>query len=230
MLGIQLTEPALLLGIVGIILSTLRWARAPHNGPLPLIVAWMLLPAVLVVSTRARLYDNARQMYFILPPLFLAAGFTLDQILARLPRASVRAAVIVLAVLPGLLGALLLHPYEYVHYNSLVGGTRGAYGRFEMDYWGTSFKALFEPIRAAPNAKAAVLVYGPPEVAVDYAGPKSVIYKAPQPGAARADYTAILIRAAWTEHLCEPAPVIHSVGRLGAIFAVLRSTVEGARC
>jgi hypothetical protein len=31
-----------------------------------------------------------------------------------------------------------LHPYEYVSFNSLVGGTGGAQGRFELDYWGIS--------------------------------------------------------------------------------------------
>jgi len=28
-----------------------------------------------------------------------------------------------------------LHPLEYVDMNVLVGGTRGAYGNFELDYW-----------------------------------------------------------------------------------------------
>jgi hypothetical protein len=28
-----------------------------------------------------------------------------------------------------------LHPLEYVAMNALAGGTRGAYGNFELDYW-----------------------------------------------------------------------------------------------
>ena len=33
-----------------------------------------------------------------------------------------------------------LHPYEYLYYNSLVGGLKGAYGKYETDYWGLGYK------------------------------------------------------------------------------------------
>lgn len=33
----------------------------------------------------------------------------------------------------------LLHPYEYVYFNELVGYLPGAFGKFETDYWGTSY-------------------------------------------------------------------------------------------
>ena len=32
------------------------------------------------------------------------------------------------------------HPYEYIYVNGLQGGVQGAYGKYEMDYWGSSFK------------------------------------------------------------------------------------------
>jgi hypothetical protein len=35
----------------------------------------------------------------------------------------------------------LLHPLEYVAMNSLAGGTRGAYDRFELDYWSVAATA-----------------------------------------------------------------------------------------
>ena len=33
---------------------------------------------------------------------------------------------------------IALHPNQYVSYNALAGGARGAQGRYELDYWGTS--------------------------------------------------------------------------------------------
>ena len=33
-----------------------------------------------------------------------------------------------------------LHPYEYVYYNSTVGGLKGAFHQYETDYWGESYK------------------------------------------------------------------------------------------
>lgn len=33
-----------------------------------------------------------------------------------------------------------LHPYQYVYFNSLVGGLKGAFRQYETDYWGLGFK------------------------------------------------------------------------------------------
>ena len=33
-----------------------------------------------------------------------------------------------------------LHPYEYIYFNELVGGLRGAQNLFETDYWGATYK------------------------------------------------------------------------------------------
>ena len=33
-----------------------------------------------------------------------------------------------------------LHPYEYVYFNQLIGGNRGAEERFETDYWAISYR------------------------------------------------------------------------------------------
>ncbi len=38
----------------------------------------------------------------------------------------------------------MLHPYEYVYYNSLVGGLPGASGKFETDYWQAGYKEATE--------------------------------------------------------------------------------------
>jgi hypothetical protein len=33
-----------------------------------------------------------------------------------------------------------LHPYQYVYYNQIAGGLKGANGKYETDYWGNSYK------------------------------------------------------------------------------------------
>jgi hypothetical protein len=33
-----------------------------------------------------------------------------------------------------------LHPYQYVYFNHLAGGARGADGRYMLDYWGLALK------------------------------------------------------------------------------------------
>jgi hypothetical protein len=63
-------------------------------------------------------------------------GFGWRTLLPFLRRAPVVAAVGVGAYVGSVVATLAaLHPLEYVAMNTLVGGTRGAYDRFELDYW-----------------------------------------------------------------------------------------------
>ena len=43
-------------------------------------------------------------------------------------------------ILPGLYANVKLYPYEYIYYNQLAGGIRGAYRVYELDYWTLAFK------------------------------------------------------------------------------------------
>jgi hypothetical protein len=41
-----------------------------------------------------------------------------------------------------------LHPDEYVYFNQTVGGLKGAYGRFDTDYWGNSYREAVKALTA----------------------------------------------------------------------------------
>ena len=70
------------------------------------------------------------------PCLRCMAGAGLRALLPLLRRAPIVAAVAGGAYAGGIVATLAaLHPLEYVAMNALVGGTRGAYERFELDYW-----------------------------------------------------------------------------------------------
>ena len=47
-----------------------------------------------------------------------------------------------------------LHPYQYIYYNSFVGGVHGAFHNYELDYWGTSYYEAAEYVNqvASPGA------------------------------------------------------------------------------
>jgi hypothetical protein len=56
--------------------------------------------------------------------------------LLRAARAPVVAGLVAGAYIGSIVATLAaLHPLEYVAMNALAGGTRGAYGNFELDYW-----------------------------------------------------------------------------------------------
>ena len=85
---------------------------------------------------RATMYDGIRHVLFVIPMLAVVAGLGWRALLPPLNRAPVIAAVVAGAYVGSIVATLaVLHPLEYVAMNALAGGTRGAYGNFELDYW-----------------------------------------------------------------------------------------------
>ena len=77
--------------------------------------------------------------------------------------------IILLILLPGVTTIIRTQPYEYIYYNRLVGGARGAVHRFPLDYMGASLKESFDYINQFAEPDATVLVLGSVEVAKSYA-------------------------------------------------------------
>jgi hypothetical protein len=139
LLGIQFTLPLLLLALAGMILSLFQKRLQKENGVFYSILAiWFMVPLLLVVLVRPNMYDNFRQFLFITPPLFLFAAVGFEQITSMVELVWLRAGISLALLLPGLIAAIWLHPYEYIYYNGVVGWTGNIGNRFEADYWGTS--------------------------------------------------------------------------------------------
>ena len=221
LLAIQLTEPVLTLFFVGLLVAVYGFfrKRSGQRELLALTLAWLVLPLVTFIILRPTLYDNFRQTFFIVPPIFFTAGLAFDQI--RKPAYQV--ALIALVLLPGLISSIRLHPYEYVYYNQFVGGVAAAVDRFELEYWATSYReAAQEANRIAPP-NANVWVDGPAHVFNRFARSDFHIYS-PQE-AERADHYDLVVTLArydWEKTSFAEAPIVYRVTREGAVFAVIR--------
>ena len=108
LLAIQFTEPIWPLFMIG--LFSLR----KNNMALVSTVLWFILPLFALIFTRAPLYDNTRQIFFILPPVFFVAGLGVESVLGWLNQSKVKAGIALLLILPGVVAGIRLHPYEYV--------------------------------------------------------------------------------------------------------------------
>lgn len=145
LMAIQLTLPLVILAITGACIAIYRWTNSQtEKTQLFIISAWLLLPMLYVILSGTNLYHNFRQLLFITPPLFIIAGFTLDALFKRVTKRWLQVLLIAMFLLPGLLSIVRLHPYQYVYYNQLVGGVRGAYRNYDLDYWMTSIKEATE--------------------------------------------------------------------------------------
>jgi hypothetical protein len=221
LLGIQLTETALLAILGGVAIGIIGLARKERRSRavLALALVWCILPLLGFMITRAPLYDNFRQVLFILPPLFMVAGLALEKV-RRLP---IQIAIIALAVMPGVMAGLGLHPYEYIYYNRLVGGMHGAFRRFEMDYWGTSYREAAAYLDATAPANATVWVEGPTHILQEYARPDLKIYSTYEPERAdHYDYVVALTRFDLDLASYPEAPVEHAIERQGALLTVIK--------
>jgi len=136
LLVVQLTETTWLLALVGVfsVFKKFSWDL------IALTLIWFALPAAAIILMRVNLYNNFRQVFFILPPLFLIAGLGLDWLLTFVRQPVTRFLIFFLLLLPGLYANITLYPYQYIYYNQLVGGVKGAYRVFELDYWALAFK------------------------------------------------------------------------------------------
>jgi hypothetical protein len=195
-----------------------------------LFLGWFLLPTLVIIGTGSPLYDNARQLYFLFPPLFILTGIALEKIFNFLTHPLGRAVFLIIAVLPGILVAARLHPYEYIYYNAFVGGTGSAYRKFEMDYWGISFKDITEYINSVAPENARVLVFGPEQIVEQYARPDIQVFIPEQQPTTTFDYAAFLTRENLDERRCKGTETIYSINRRGAILSVLKSIPIGIEC
>jgi len=219
--GIQLTEPVWFLFTAGLLIAVFR-ARSGDRRWLALLgltAAWFVLPLGLLVVSRAALYDNFRQVLFILPPVFIVAGVALD----RIRSTPFQLAFLGLILLPGVVASVQLHPYEYIYYNRFAGGESGAFRRFEMDYWGTSYREAAQYLNDTASANTNVWVEGPAHLLELYIRPDIKVYSTYEVERAdHYDYVVALSRYNLDRTSYPDAPITHVIERGGAILTVIK--------
>jgi len=108
-----------------------------------------LFPLGYQIVTDSTVYDAWRHFYFVYPPLAVLCALAWNKVLPEpSPGRTFPVSGILLALLLALpLGWMIKnHPHQYTYYNELVGGLKGAYGRYETDYWGNSLRNCAEAL------------------------------------------------------------------------------------
>lgn len=126
-----------------------RTLRDMRNFWQSFFMFWTIGILVLVWLFRPALYDGWRQFYFMYPAMVMTALYGLRWVF-RFPRMTRVAVVAVMAVNMVVTALFIIrnHPHQYVYFNELAGGVKGAEGRFDMDYWGVSYRRGLEHIAA----------------------------------------------------------------------------------
>ncbi len=169
LVGVQLTEPALLLIALGAVMLAWRtWKRSTKLVLVGLLGVWFVAPVFWLILRSIPIYNSIRHFFFVLPPLFVLAAVGLEAIFSLSRRVWIRGVMIVLALAPGIWGIALLHPYEYIYFNSIAGGVSGAYDRFEQDYWCISLKEAMDFVNLTAPPGSILRILGPVQSAAPY--------------------------------------------------------------
>lgn len=175
LLSIQLTEPVIALFVVGLAISVYSLVQHKNGELFGLALVWFFIPVFLMIFTQRPMYDNFRQILFLIPPVFLISGLALDIIFRFVRRKFVNSLIMILLILPGISNGLSLHPYEYIYYNSLVGGVKGAFRKYETDYWMTSFREAANFLNNTAQHDAKIVSWSGADLVGAYTRPDLIV-------------------------------------------------------
>ncbi len=191
-----------------------------------LLVFAILVPLAAFPILRPITYDGIRHFLFVLPPLAVAAALGIDGVLARLARVAHPARMAVAALLVGAFAAhaaalAAVHPYQYAWYNALAGGPGGAQGRFELDYWGASYREAARELDAYVAREGGTRDYS---VFVCAEGSSVGPFLSPRLHLSASDVAAdfyLSTTRLGCDREYDGAPIV-TVGRAGAVYAVVK--------
>ncbi len=134
-----------------------------------------------------------------------------------------QAVLIGLCLIPNLLGIVNLHPYEYIYYNCFIGSMDGAAGRFETDYWGTSYREAAEYVNQVAPANSIIWVEGPAQLFELFARKDLKIYSDHEVERAdHYDYVIATTRYNLDQISYPGAKIIHEIKRGNAVLMVIK--------
>ena len=113
-----------------------------------------LFPVIWIVYTKANVYGGWRHSMFAYPPMVATAALGFNALVERSEKMNGKVWRYAATVLPFVLligpAAFCMrnHPYEYVYFNELGGGTKKNFARYELDYYYHSMREATEWVKA----------------------------------------------------------------------------------
>jgi hypothetical protein len=240
--GVQLSE--FLLVLLGLGVVSLPWIvrdlNVPRRQSLGLILLMALVPTSYAMIRHPALYDAVRHFQFVVPLACIFAALAARHVYgvaigafhqgwSRRLIASSLITIFALSAMTQIFIMVKLHPYEYIYANRFTGGVAGAYDRYELDYWGTSFKEAAHRIQAlvaseggVPSGKIyKVAICGPWDAAMIYLPPDYEPVQANEP----AEF--FLSTTRWMCQNMRPGKEVITIDRMGVPLAVVKDLRGG---
>jgi tetratricopeptide (TPR) repeat protein len=137
----------LLIGFTGGVLLVVKMTKKFQAPLLWTIIFAALFPVLYILYGKSLLYDGMRHVMFIIPPMVVLAALFFVYVFESLSRSAFKYSfagiALVLVILPARF-SFANHTNEYVYFNELAGGIKGAYGYYETDYYMNSLKQGYQ--------------------------------------------------------------------------------------
>ena len=105
-----------------------------------LILISVFLQLLLYFFFKPNIYNGIRHYLFLIPQIILLAAIFINEIWEKHRIKIIVLTILIVNLISITVSYIQLHPYEYVYFNEIVGGLKGANNKFELDYWGASEK------------------------------------------------------------------------------------------
>lgn len=161
-LAITTPIPILLFFVVGLFISIRSFFSSHRPQTLNpklslLLLLWFFLPLTRYLLPKIAVIDGVRHFEEVLYPMAGVAAVGAVGLARKFPK--------ILISLIGLISLMSLiwnittsHPFQISYFNELIGGAKGAFGNYDLDYWGSSQKKAVEWLNANAEKNARVYI------------------------------------------------------------------------
>jgi hypothetical protein len=229
---LQFTLPTVALGFIGLLLTAfLGVMGGRREAGLWVMLAWFLAPFAAVIVFGVPVYNNFRHLLFMTPPLFIAISIVWDRVIRWAKPAWLAPAMAAALLAPGAAAIVRLHPYEYIYFNELTGGVRGAFGNYLLDSWCTAYRETMEFVNETAPPGSGIAVWGPISTAAPFFREDLVLVKIPSSPAQGELEAYAAIGCSWATidpAFFPDAPLLWTLERDGVPLAVVKLLQTGA--
>lgn len=148
----------LLLGFVLFVFLSPFIAKKIGWGNIAMLLFMAVFPILYAEYSNVNYYNGWRHYLFIMPSVITISAVAYEFLLSQKRFIAIGSALILVALIAKPTYWMIKnHPHQYVYFNELVGGLKGAYGNYETDYYSNSCRMAAEWIaHQHPSGKLTV--------------------------------------------------------------------------
>jgi len=194
-LGITIPLPILIFFVIGIVYASQTLRRG--NRFSLLLLLWFFIPILRYLSPKAGAIDGVRHFMEIVYPLSMISALGVYWLFHKffLRKKLLIFGIVISCITVGMLilEDVYYHPYQTSYFNPFIGGIRGAWGKFDIDFWGTPQKEAISWLNANVPPNSSVYIVMAQSTAATYLRPDLLKYVNTK-SIAESDYVVVLNR------------------------------------